>query len=58
MNIDVINECLRQINDKQIEQYVDMEYDDLILEVFKNGQIQIDSERFYDEDAVFYGSNC
>lgn len=58
MNINVINESLRQIADKQIEQYIDMVYEDFVFEMFKNGAIQAETERFYDQDAVFYGSNC
>lgn len=58
MIIDVINKELREIADKAAEVYVDMEYDDLVLQQFENGRIQAESERFYDQDAVFYGSNC
>ena len=56
--LDIINKELREIADKAVEVYVDMEYDDLVLQQFENGRIQQESERFYDQDAVFYGSNC
>lgn len=56
--LDIINKELREIADKAVEVYVDMEYDDLVLQQFENARIQAESERFYDQDAVFYGSNC
>ena len=56
--LDEINKELREIADKVVETYVDIEYDDLVLQQFENDRIQAESERFYDQEAVFLGSNC
>lgn len=58
MNIDAINKECRKLADKAVETYVDIEYDDLVLAMFENGRIQVETERFYDQEAVFLGSNC
>ena len=56
--LDDINKELREIADKVVETYVDIEYDDLVLQQFENDRIQYETERFHDQDAVFLGSNC
>jgi hypothetical protein len=57
MMLDEINKELRKLADKAVETYVDIEYDDLVLAAFENSRIQAETERFYDQDAVFYGKN-
>jgi len=58
MMLDEINKELRQMADNEARVYIDMVYDDLVLAAFENSRIQAETERFYDQDAVFYGSNC
>ena len=55
--LDEINKELRKLADKAVETYVDIEYDDLVLAMFENERIRLESDRFYDEDAIFYGKN-
>lgn len=57
MMLDEINKELRKLADKAVETYVDIEYDDLVLAMFENERIRLESDRFYDEDAIFYGKN-
>ena len=58
MNIDEINMELKAITYGIIKSNVDVMYEDFVFEMFKNGAILAETERFYDQDAVFYGSNC
>lgn len=58
MTIDEINKELREIDEYSKKVYLDMVYDEYELEMFENGMIRIDSDRFYDEDAIFYGKKA
>ena len=50
-----INKELREISDYNVKVYLDMVYDEYEIEMFENGRIRYETERFYDEDARFYG---
>ena len=57
LTIGEINKELREIADYDVEVYLDMVYDEFELTRFENERIRLESDIFYDEDAVFLGKN-
>ena len=50
-----INRELREMADYNVKVYLDMVYDEYCLNMYKNEEIRYETERFYDEEARFYG---
>jgi len=52
-----INKELRELADYNVRVYLDMVYDEYEIEMYENGNIRWETDRFYDEEAVFYAEN-
>jgi hypothetical protein len=50
-----INRELREIADYNLKVYTDMVYDEFVSSMYENELIRYETERFYDEEALFYG---
>jgi len=47
----------RELADYNVRVYLDMVYDEYEIEMYENGNIRWETDRFYDEEAVFYAEN-
>ena len=55
LTVEEINRELREIADYNLKVYTDMVYDEFVSNMYENELIRYETERFYDEEARFYG---
>ena len=55
LTVTEINEELREIAEYNARVYLDMVYNEYVSNMLGNEEIRYETDRFYNEDACFYG---